>query len=179
MSVQQDRETRAFAEALMADGPAPEHATELMLYGQFVGEWELDWTAYADDGEPAKTARGEWIFSWILEGRAVQDVWILPHRGEGMPAGEYGTTIRFYDPRSDVWYVTWSGPVNGARRTFVARPVDDEILQEGTNEDGELLQWIFSEITSNSFRWRNLRSADRGTTWRLVEEMRVRRRSSG
>jgi hypothetical protein len=176
MSLQQHSDTRAFTGALVSGGPAPEHAAGLMLYGQFIGEWELDWIGYADEG-PATSARGEWIFSWVLEGRAVQDVWILPHRDEGAPAGEYGTTIRFYDPRSDVWYVTWSGPVNAARRTFVARNVGEEIVQEGTNERGELLKWIFSEITPGSFRWRNERSADGGASWRLVEEMRVRRRS--
>jgi hypothetical protein len=35
----------ALADALVADGPDPEHAEALMLFGRFVGEWEFDWTA--------------------------------------------------------------------------------------------------------------------------------------
>src|SRR4051812_37580573 len=109
------------AGALCAGGPHPEHADALMLFGQFVGEWDFDWAGYGDR-EQTLTDAGEWIFGWVLEGRAVQDVWIIPprdRRGEaGVPAGEYGTTLRFYDPRLDAWLVTWNGPSNRARRTF-------------------------------------------------------------
>ena len=70
----------ALADALVADGPDPEHAEALMLFGQFVGESELDWTGYDEDGNETLTERGEWIFGWVLEGRAVQDVWIIPGR---------------------------------------------------------------------------------------------------
>ena len=51
-----------------------------MLFGLFVGEWEFDWTGYDEDGDETLTERGEWIFGWVLEGRAVQDVWIIPGR---------------------------------------------------------------------------------------------------
>jgi len=34
--------THTFIEGLVSDGPAPEHADKLMLYGQFVGEWTAD-----------------------------------------------------------------------------------------------------------------------------------------
>ena len=40
-------------------------------------------------------------FGWALQGRAIQDVWIVPAR-EGRAEGEgdrmYGTTLRIYDP---------------------------------------------------------------------------------
>lgn len=34
---------------------------------------------YDVDGS-VRTGTGEWSFSWVLEGRAVQDVWISPQR---------------------------------------------------------------------------------------------------
>ena len=40
----------AFLEALSADGPAPDRAGKMALYGQFVGSWELDVTEFRDDG---------------------------------------------------------------------------------------------------------------------------------
>ena len=124
--------------------------------------------------------RGEWIFGWVLEGRAVQDVWIIPARGRrgrpGLPEGEYGTTIRFYDPHADAWLVTWSGPINRARRTFVARAAGFDIVQDGQTEDGHPLRWTFSEIEPDAFSWQSVWSPDAGRTWRLREEMRVRRR---
>jgi hypothetical protein len=173
---------RALALALVSDAPSREHTEELMLYGQFVGEWEFDWIGYEDTGEAALRERGEWIFAWTLEGRAVQDVWIVPERErrgrEGVPEGEYGTTIRFYDPRANVWHVTWSGPIQGGRRTFLARRAGDEIVQEGETDEGQPLRWVFSEISDRSFRWRSMSSQDGGRTWQLREEMHVRRKSA-
>jgi hypothetical protein len=170
----------ALAHALVADGPHPAHAGALMLFGQFVGEWDVDWAAYDEDGGQTMTERGEWIFGWVLEGRAVQDVWIIPERARRArpdePEGEYGTTIRFYDPRRNLWLVTWSGPVGGARRTFIARRSGDEIVLEGRTDDGLPLRWVFSEIEPDSFRWRSISSGDGGETWRMCEEMRVRRK---
>jgi hypothetical protein len=86
----------------------------------------------------------------VLEGRAVQDVWIVPSRGRrhaaGSSEGEYGTTSRFYDPLLDAWLVTWSGLISRARRALVARRWGDAIVQEGQTEEGYPLRWIFSEI---------------------------------
>ncbi len=54
-------------------------------------------------------ASGEWHFGWALEGRAVQDVWIVPPRGElrrgdaAANVNSYGTTLRVYDPDIDAW----------------------------------------------------------------------------
>jgi hypothetical protein len=179
MALATGQQTR-LADVLVAEGPDPEHAEALMLFGQFVGGWDFDWASYSADGEQEMTERGEWIFAWVLEGRAVQDVWIIPERGRrnqtGTPKGEYGTTIRFYDPRLDAWLVTWSGPINHARRTFVARRVGDSIVQEGATAEGHPMQWIFSEIAENSFSWRSVSSNDGEKTWQLREEMHVRRK---
>jgi hypothetical protein len=169
----------ALEDALVADGPDPEHADALMLFGRLVGEWEFDWTGYDEDGAETMSERGEWIFAWVLEGRGVQDVWIIPareRRGDpDLPRGEYGTTIRFYDPKLDAWQVTWHGPVQGVRRLFLGRAIGDEIVQEGQTEEGYPMRWIFSEITDTSFRWRSVYSRDEEQTWQLREEMHVLR----
>lgn len=166
--------------ALCAAGPHPEHADALMLFGQFVGEWDFDWASYGEEGEQTLTGAGEWIFGWVLEGRAVQDVWIIPSRARrgdaGAPVGEYGTTLRWYDPSLGAWLVTWNGPVNCARRTFVAREEGGEIVQEGQTEDGHPMRWIFSRIKEQSFHWASVFSADGVQTWQLREEMEVRRK---
>jgi hypothetical protein len=59
-------------EALHDTGPAGKHADKLMLFGQFVGSWNLDWTGNGtgtDDRRPA-TMTGELHFGWVLGGRA-------------------------------------------------------------------------------------------------------------
>jgi hypothetical protein len=109
--------TQAMIAALQSPGPRPELAEHLQLFGQFVGSWDLDRTSYAPDGRTA-TVPGEWHFGWVLDGGAVQDVWICPPRGLRdepiTPPGEWGSVIRFYDARIDAWRATWAGPASGA-----------------------------------------------------------------
>jgi len=155
-------------ELLTADGPHPDHADALMLFGRFVGAWEMDGDDIASDG--TRTAfSGEWRFGWVLGGRAVQDVLISPPH-------ELGTTVRFYDPVADAWEITWITPPGRAVRRLVARPDGDDIRLEGRDPAGHLLRWTFSAITATSFTWRGYASHDEGDSWRLVEEMRLRRR---
>lgn len=162
-------------EALRADGPHPDHAEKLMLFGRFVGSWDFD-AVLVDRAGKRTEHYGEWHFGWALDGRAVQDVLISPPLGHPGPPEEYGTTVRFYDPEIDAWQITWITPPQRRVRRLVARPVGDEIRLEGANDAGELLRWTFSEITPETFTWRGYISNDEGATWHMEEEMRLRRR---
>lgn len=169
-------------EALAAAGPLPEYADKLMLFGRLVGEWDIEGRHFNSEGQVTKEQRGEWHFGWVLEGRAIQDVIITPPREErrknGTLAEEYGTTVRFYDPRIDAWWVTFIAPVFGGVVNLIARSVGDEIVLEGRAPDNKLYRWVFSDITDQTFRWRGYLSADEGRTWHMEEEIRGRRRAS-
>ena len=65
--------------ALQASGPHPDLVKELMVFGQFVGAWNVDVTTIAPDGTK-KELKGEWHFGWVLQGRAIMDVWTAPRR---------------------------------------------------------------------------------------------------
>lgn len=160
-------------DALAADGPHPDHADKLMLFGQFVGSWDFDGFYTAPDGARADMS-GEWHFGWVLAGRAIQDVLICPRRDAAGPNLEYGSTVRFYDPSIDAWQITWITPPQRTVVRLVARPVGDEIVLEGPGTDG-LLRWTFSSISPEAFTWRGHRSTDGGVTWTQREEMRLRR----
>jgi hypothetical protein len=175
-----DETSAAALEALAATGPAPDHAEELMLFGQLVGAWDFDGVEYDADGGSRKHT-GEWHFAWVLEGRAIQDVLVSPpraDRGKGQRSYSYGTTLRFFDPSIDAWRIVWADPVPGNLAVLTASQVRDEIVIEGTTREGLPLRWIWSEITDRSAHWRSVVSADGGTTWQLREEMRLRRRPS-
>ncbi len=166
-------------EGLMARGPHPHLTNKLQLFGQFIGSWDADWIGYQVDSVNGQKGKGEIHFAWILEGRAIQDVWIFPTREDlkyGLPMDEWGSTIRFYDPNIDAWRISWHGPVNHVVRTMVARPVEDEIWVEGPDMQGRPLRWIFSKITSASFCWSNFVSEDGGHSWRLQEELNAYRK---
>jgi hypothetical protein len=159
-----------FVKALCAPGPLPERAEKMRLYEPVLGDWEVEVVEYAPDGRRS-ISRGEWHFAWVLEGRAIQDVFIVPPRESRRPGqptanNRYGTTLRVYDPAADVWRVTWINPVSGLHTDLVGRREGNEIVHEGNDGDGSLMRWIFSDITPTTFRWRGERSTDEGKTWK-------------
>jgi hypothetical protein len=171
----------AMLDALRATGPLPEYGDRMHAFGQLVGEWEIEDTHFHPDGTPRTTRVGEWLFGWVLEGRAIQDVILSPPRdqqGDGRsPTYEYGTTLRFYDPSIDAWHVAFVAPVSQTVVQLLARVEGDDIVQTGTTPDGKLRRWVFSEISRDSFLWRGNESTD-GGSWLLEEEIKARRRIS-
>jgi hypothetical protein len=149
-----------------------------MLFGQFVGDWDIVGVKSPSPSGVVFKKGGEVHFGWILDGRAVQDVWMTydEHSKKAIPVG---TTIRVYDPTIDAWHSTWISVLRRSVQAFVARQVGRDIVLEGVTKDGYPERWIFSEIKPGSFRWHSEETHDGGSTWILTEEMSIRRRSSG
>jgi len=137
------------------------------LYGWLIGDWAMDAIVYADDGTRHE-GTGEIHFGWVLEGRAIQDVWILP-------GVFYGTTLRVYDPAIDAWHILWSDPLKQYYTRQIGRARGEDIVQEGRNDAGETIRWSFTGITPDAFHWLGERSRDGGATWRLQAEFHARR----
>jgi hypothetical protein len=157
----------SFAAALHTDGPAADRTGPMALYGQFIGDWTMDGTVYLPDGA-THTGTGEIHFGWVLQGRAIQDVWIFP-------GAFFGTTLRVYDPALDAWHILWSDPVKQYFTRQIGRPRGNDIEQNGTNEQGEPIRWSFTEITRDSFRWTGERAAAGSTAYARQAEFFARR----
>jgi hypothetical protein len=169
----------AFLEILPSAGRSPAIPAGDDLYGWLIGSWELELTAYDDNGNITHST-GEGHFAWVLQGLAVQDVFINPRRADRGPespkfANWYGTTIRVYDPSIQAWRVNWFNPHDGIRAELIGRRRGDDIVQEGQFPDGARIRWSFSEITAGSCRWRGERLERDGKTWRLQVEFRARK----
>jgi hypothetical protein len=163
---------------LGADGPDLHLKEKLMLFGQFVGDWDIVEARYMQaDGTWVKM-RGEVHFGWILGGTAIQDVWMGCQEGS-QKMTLFGTTIRFHDPKIDAWRSTWISPIKGIVQTFIARKVDDDIVLELQTTDGYPEKWMFSQITPHSFRWHSEETRDDGKTWLVTEEMNIRKIGQG
>lgn len=152
-----------FINALHAEGPAPDRADKMGLYGWLIGAWEMDVLVHMAN-EAEYRGRGEIHFGWVLEGRAIQDVWITPprasrgggNRGDGnragIPADFYGSTFRVYDPGLDAWHIFWLDPVKQFYSRMIGRADGRDIEQLTVNETPQR-RWRFSEITPASFHW--------------------------
>lgn len=147
------------------------------LFGQFVGIWEWAGFDYGNDGNKIPT-KGKWIFEWVLNGNAIQDVFIFEDQNSNksqVSFAEYGTTIRFPNNDGNTWKSVWVGPMNKVIRIFDAKAIGSEILLEGKNERNKLIRWVFSDITENSFHWRGEYPSDKGVSWLLSEELDARK----
>src|SRR3569833_2006820 len=110
-----------FVRALVSTAPAPDRAAKMALYGWLIGDWVFDAKVHLDDGSTHE-GKGEIHFSFALDGRAIQDVWILP----GL---FYGTTLRVYDPALDAWHILWNAPVQQYYTRQIGRARGNEIVQ--------------------------------------------------
>jgi hypothetical protein len=180
MDLLDDTIDRGFHAALSAPGRAAGIDAADDLYGWLIGSWDMDVLHYRVDLRQAPR-RGEIHFGWVLEGRAVQDVWIMPPRGErhaGLSPADsmYGTTLRVWDPALRAWRVTYLNPLTGQRDELTGRRVGDDLVQIGTHADGTPIRWNFTDITRDSFRWTGVALAQDGVTWTLEGEFHARRR---
>jgi hypothetical protein len=164
-----DNSAFRLARLLFSNGPASDRADKMGLYGWLIGDWTMDAVMHAPNGE-THARRGEISFAWVLEGRAIQDVWILPDFF-------LGTTLRVYDPGIDGWHILWSDPLRQFYSRQVGRAHGPDIVQLGKSDDGTDTRWSFTDITADSFRWLAEFSTDGGATWRLRAEFKCRRKA--
>jgi hypothetical protein len=166
---------------LHADGPDPERQEKLGLYSWLVGQWALEITTILEDGS-THAGQGEIHAGWILQGRAIQDVWMIPRLKDRQPGIEqlagagnwYGTTLRLYDSNLDAWRILWNDPATNFFTQQMARAQGRNIVQEGPDPRGGLMRWTFSEIEPTSFHWTAER-ASANENWRKQVDIRARR----
>jgi hypothetical protein len=179
--VQQGLSTQpAFCPVLAAAGRSDEISDDADVYGFLVGSWDLDVRRYAGVDASRDGVRGELHAAWVLEGRAIQDVWIMPERSArhpALPPGQnmYGTTLRLWDPALSAWRIHWSNPAGNHYEQQIGRRIGSDIVQVGTRANGVATRWRFVEITADSFHWLGDALQPDGTTWTLEGEFLARR----
>jgi hypothetical protein len=173
-------QSEALQNALAASGRSPEIPESADVYGWLVGSWELEVLHYKGADVSSLGIQGEVHFGWVLEGRAVQDVWIMSRRSErtidtGKNNNMYGTTLRVWDPSIQAWLIRWINPVTGHREEQIGRRIGSDIVQVGARPDGTATRWRFTEITHDSFHWIGESLNQDGQTWKLEGEFRAKR----
>jgi hypothetical protein len=167
-------------DVLRASARAPEIPESMDAYGWLVGSWELDVLHYWAIDVSAQGIRAEVHAGWVLEGRAIQDVWIMPRCSERTAKLDkrmnmFGTTLRVWDPVIQAWRITWRNPAGDHHEDQIGRRSGDEVVQIGVRPDGTPTRWSFSEITPESFHWLGESLGADGRNWKLEGEFRARR----
>lgn len=164
-----------FFAALGSEAPPANRAKDMALYGWLIGSWEMDTLHHRDDSMIEKW-NGECHFGWVLEGRAIQDLWIRPKRPA--PSTMYGTTLRVFDPSIGGWHIIWSDPLNQDYSRQIGRAEGKDIVQVGEDLRGLQARWRFTEIAADSFHWIGEERAVESDPWRVTWEHFARRTSS-
>jgi hypothetical protein len=180
MTTIEAQENSTFQTTIAARGPSPEIPEGANVYGWFIGSWELDVLHYAGMNVTARGIKGEVHAGWVLEGRAVQDVWIMPRHSDrkanlGKSLNMYGTTLRLWDSTIQAWRITWRNPAGDHHEDQIGRWSGHDIVQLGTRPDGTQTRWTFTEITPDSFHWLGEALNPNGRTWKLEGEFRAKR----
>jgi hypothetical protein len=136
------------------------------VYGWLVGDWDLEALVYNAAAVPS--LKGKIHFDWVLQGRAIQDTWILPGH-------MYGTTLRIWNPRLEAWDIRWFNPLSSHYEAQTGRRVGQEIVQIGARADGTATRWRFTKITSDSFHWIGESLQKDGQNWLVEGEFLAKR----
>ena len=181
MDISETRELNGFIALLSAPERSPEIPESSDVYGWLVGSWDLEVLHYGKTDLRSQRITGEVHFAWVLEGRAIQDVWIMPSVTDRSPESDrtnnmYGTTLRIWNPASQNWHIRWIDPVNGREDRQTGRRIGNEIVQIGAKPDGTPTRWRFTELTPDSFHWIGEALHPDGKTWTLEGEFLASRR---
>ena len=132
---------------------------EFNYFGKLIGSWEIDYI----DNSTSRVIKGEWYFSWVLEGMAIQNVIVLP-------GFEYGTTLRVYNPDTHAWDVAYC--YTGKIMRFEARKQEGKIVL--TNIGDERRKWVFNKIEDNYFHWQDITVTEDGE-WHVKFDLYAKR----
>jgi hypothetical protein len=163
--------------ALEALGPHPSLGDQAQVFGRLVGTWDVEYTDFSKDGRVTHRS-GELIVGWVMDGRVIQDLWIVNPSGARTEREVYAD-VRYFDPKSGTWPAIFIDPEHASVARFTGGAVgDDRIVLDTQDFADQSTRWSINDIRPNSFIWREEESSDGGKTWRLQAEHHMKRRGA-
>jgi hypothetical protein len=163
--------------ALQARGPHPTLGDQAQVFDRLVGTWDVEYTDFSKDGKVTHRA-GEFIVGWVMDGRAIQDFWVVYPSGARKEREVY-TDLRYYDPKSHTWPTTFIDVEHASIARFTGGAVaHDRIVLDTRDFDDTDTRWSINDLRPGSFVWREEESRNGGKTWRLTAEHHMQRRGA-
>jgi hypothetical protein len=177
----QDAGARANEVSLLAEldatGPHSSMADQAEVVGRLVGSLDVEYMHFAKDGK-TNHRTGAFIVGWVMDGRAIQILWIVDPSGTRKDREVY-TNLHWFDPKTRAWRSAFVDPEHGSVARFTGGPVEqDRFVLETEDFGGGKSRWSANDIRGDSFVWRDEASSDGGKTWRLQAEYRMKRRAT-
>ena len=148
-----------FINALTSERKHAALPEEFDYFGKLIGSWRINYL----ERDSCRAIKGEWHFSRVLEGMAVQDGIILP-------AYEDGTSLRIFNPATHAWDVAYG--YTGKIIRLEARKQGEMIVLTYTEDENR--KWVFVEIGEDKFHWQNVTVKENGE-WRVNAEIYAER----
>lgn len=164
--------------ALRATGPHASLGDHARVLGQLVGTWDVEYMDIAKDGK-ALHRSGELRVGWIMDGRAIEDLWIV-YPSEPGNEREIYADVRYFEPKSATWPAIFIDPQAATVATFTGGAVgaDRIVLDSQDLVAGQTRRWSFNDIRNDSLVFRDDASSDGGNTWKLKSEYHMKRRGA-
>jgi hypothetical protein len=170
--------TAAYSDAigvLAADGPHASLGDQAKVMEALVGSWDVDYMDISKDGRQIHRT-GQFIVSWVLDGRAIEDVWIVDP-AEGRQEREVYADIRYFDAKSRSWPTVFIDPEHGSVAKFAGgATADGRLVLQSPDLGHPQNRWSFIDIQQETCVFRDEYSVDGGVSWQLQAEYRMKRR---
>src|SRR4029077_10945898 len=135
--------------AIKAMGPHTSLGDRAKVFGRLVGTWDVEYTNFSKDGKVTHRS-GQLMVGWVMDGRAIQDLWIVYPSGTHKDLEVY-TDLHYYDPKSGTRPATFIGPEHASVARFTGGAVgDDRIVLDTQDFDGADTRWSINDIRPNS-----------------------------
>lgn len=148
-----------------AEGPNKAAPEETSQYAFIIGTWDCT-TRFMNKKGDYDEGRATWTGFWILDGWAVQDVWVSKQ-----PDGSqfHGTNIRSFNPKTKKWDNRWLPQGTLQWKYYESEQRGDTMVMtggQGRDARGDFIDRnTFYDIGENGWKWRKDRSYDGGKTW--------------
>jgi hypothetical protein len=164
--------------ALKAGSAHPSLGDHASVFERLVGTWDVEYTDFSKDGKVTHRS-GELRFGWVLDGRVMQDLWMVYPSAPGKDREVY-TDLLYFDSKSGTWLTVFIDPQAASVATFTGGAGGDDriVLESHDLVPQEIRRWSFNDIHPDSLVYRDEASSDGGKTWTLKSEYHMKRRGA-
>jgi hypothetical protein len=159
---------------ISAAGPHASLGDQAKVLEQLVGTWDVEYRDIQKDGREQRRS-GQFIMSWVLDGRAIEDVWIV-EPSEDRPQREVYAAIQYFDSKTRSWPMVFIDPEHASTAKFTGGATLDGRMVLQTSDLGRPQnRWSFTATGPDSVVFRDEFSSDGGETWKLLSEDHLKR----